>query len=457
MSLSTFTGLQTALRGLLASQQEIDLTGHNIANASTPGYSRQTANLVTTPAIGNPPSGLLGTGVTVQSYQRVRDSFIDTQLRAQTMLKGYAETQQDGLNQVDMSLNEPSDNGLSSLLSAYWAAWQNVTNAPEDVASRQALAQSASSLASGFNSLSSQLTTISTQTQQQQTLTMNQVNAMGTQIAQLNQAITTAEMTGSMPNDLLDQRDLLLDKLSELGNTSVSVTTGQPGVLGSVDVTFGGAALVTGNAATSPALTYAGLPSLTSGQLAGMQSVIDSITDPTTGYLTSLNTLAGTIASATNGQHASGFDMNGNPGGAFFDFTAGNEAATIAVDPSILATPQLIAASGNGQIGDASNATAIADIQQSTLMGGATIDQSYSQLVTQIGGDSQLAQQNLSNQTALVQTLTNQRASVSGVSLDEEMTNLLQFQRGYQAAARALTAMDQMLDQLINRTGAVGL
>lgn len=456
MSMSTFTGLQTALRGLLASQQEIDLTGHNIANANTPGYSRQTANLVTaTPLVTT--SGLLGTGVTVQGYQRVRDSFIDTQLRAQTMLQGYSQAQQQGLNQVQSVLNEPSDNGLSSLIGAYWAAWQAVTNAPEDVASRQALAQSAQSLANGFNTLANQMTTVVSQTQQQQDNTMGQVNSIGTQIAQLNQAITAAEETGSTPNDLLDKRDLLIDQLSAMGNTTVSTTAGTAGQLGSLDVTFGGAALVTGNTAASPALTYAGLPSLTSGSLAGMQAVIDAITDPTTGYLTSLNTLAGTLASATNAQHAAGYDMNGNPGGDFFDVTAGNEAATITVDPAILATPQLIAASGNGQVGDVSNALAIADLQQSPLIGGATIDDSYSQLVTQIGSDEQLAQQNLNNQNSLVEQLTNQKASVSGVSLDEEMTNLLQYQRGYQAAARALTAMDQMIDQLINRTGSVGL
>ncbi|HZQ82092.1 MAG TPA: flagellar hook-associated protein FlgK [Gaiellaceae bacterium] len=455
MGISTFLGLETTLRGLLAQQQEIDVTGHNIANADTPGYSRETANLVASTPQPVVPSGLLGTGVTVQGYQRVRDNFIDIQLRAQTMKKGYAEAQQNGLNQVEMSLNEPSDTGLSSLLSSYWAAWQNVTNAPEDLASRQALAQSAASLANGFNSLASQFQTVVSQTQQQQTLTVSQINSIGTQIAQLNGAIASAESTGQQPNDLLDQRDLLIDQLSELGNTAVSQTAGTAGQYGSLDITVGGATLVTGTTASS--LTLASMTSLTSGQLAGMQSVIDSIQDPTTGYLTKLNQLAGTIASATNTQHALGTDLNGNAGGAFFDVTAGNEAATLAVDPAILASPALIAASGNGQVGDASNATAIADLQQQTLLGGATIDTAYSQLVTQIGADSQEAQQNLSNQTSLVDALSNQRQSVSGVSLDEEMSNLLQYQRGYQASARALTAMDQLIDQLVNRTGTVGL
>jgi len=455
MSLSTFMGLETALRGLLAQQQEIDITGHNIANANTAGYSRQTANLVATPALPNPPSGLIGTGVTVESYSRVRDSFIDVQLRAQTMKQGYAQAQQDGLGQIESSLEEPSDTGLSSLLSSYWSAWQNLTNAPEDVATRQAVAQSAASLANGFNQLASQLNTVVSQTQQQQSITIGQVNSLGSQIAQLNGAIKTAEMGGSTPNDLLDQRDLLIDQLSALGNTTVSQTAGTAGQYGSEDITFGGSTLVTDT--TPSTLTLAGLSSLTSGQLAGMQSVIDSVDDPATGYLAKLNTLASTIASATNTQHALGTDLNGNPGGAFFDVTAGSEAATIAVDPAVLASPSLIAASSNGAVGDSANALAIADLQQGLLIGGATIDQSYSQLVTQIGSDSQQAQQNLTNQTSLVESLTNRRASVSGVSLDEEMSNLLQFQRGFQASARALTAMDQMIDQLVNRTGEVGL
>jgi len=271
MSLSTFMGLETALRGLLAQQQEIDVTGHNIANANTAGYSRETANLVATPALPNPPSGLIGTGVTVQSYTRIRDSFIDVQLRAQTMKQGYAQAQQDGLNQVQSALEEPSDTGLSSLLASYWSAWQNVTNAPEDIATRQALAQSAASLADGFNQLASQLNTVVSQTQQQQTVTIGQVNSIGSQIAQLNSAIKTAEMGGSTPNDLLDQRDELIDQLSALGNTTVSQTAGTAGQYGSVDITFGGTALVTDTTAST--LTLAGLSSLTSGQLAGMQSV----------------------------------------------------------------------------------------------------------------------------------------------------------------------------------------
>jgi len=452
MSLSTFMGLETALRGLLAQQRAIDVTGHNIANASTDGYSRQVADMVTTPALEDGPTRLIGTGVDVLQYTRVRDSFIDVQLRAQTMRKGYQQAQQDGLNQIELALNEPSDTGLSNLLSKYWSAWQNLANAPENMATRQALAQAAASLANGFNTLSTQITTVQTQTAQQQTSLVTQVNSIGSQIASLTSAITAAEQQGQQPNDLLDKRDLLLDQLSSFGNISVSQSAGTPGTLGSIDVTFGGTALVAG--ATASTVTLAGMTGLTSGQLAGLGAVITA----GTGYQTTLNQLAASLAQSTNTQHALGVDLNGNPGGAFFTVTTGSEAATIAVNPALLASPALIAASAAaGTPGDASNAIAIADLQNSPLVGGATLDTGYAQLVGQIGGDSQLAQQNLANASALVDSLTNRRASVSGVSLDEEMTNLLQFQRGYQASARALTAMDDMIDQLINRTGKVGL
>ncbi|MCW2977213.1 MAG: flgK [Actinomycetia bacterium] len=454
MGISTFLGVETALRGILAQQRAIDTAGHNIANASTVGYSRQRADFATTTPMDDTPSGLLGTGVDVVQYQRLRDSFIDIQLRAQTMRKGSAQAQQDGLNQVELSLNEPSDTGVSSLLSKYWASWQSLANAPESLATRQALVQSAASLANGLNTLASQFSTVLAQTTQQQGITLAQVNSIGTQIASLTGAIKSAQLAGAQPNDLLDKRDVLIDQLSELGNVSVSTTAGSPGTLGAIDVSIGGTLLVSDTTASTLALPLA---SLTSGKLAGLQSVLTTIGTASTGYIGKLNQLAAALAAKTNTQHALGTDLAGATGGAFFTVTAGNEAATIAVAPALLASPSLIAASLNGQAGNSGNALAIADLQGTAVIGGATIDTAYSQLVTQIGSDSQQAQQSLSNASSLVDALTNRRQSVSGVSLDEEMATLVRYQRGFQASARALSAMDEMIDQLVNRTGRVGL
>src|SRR3954447_26882108 len=145
MSISTFTGIETALRGLLAQQQALNLTGHNIANANTEGYTRQSTQLTTSQPLQVGPGLLLGTGVNVQTYQRIRDSFLDVQLRAQTMLQGAATTTQDGRGRGEGVLHEPAANGLNSLLGKYWSAWQNVVNTPDDVATRQALVEAATS------------------------------------------------------------------------------------------------------------------------------------------------------------------------------------------------------------------------------------------------------------------------------------------------------------------------
>src|SRR5262249_1238781 len=144
---STFLGIETSLRGLLAQQSALDLTGHNITNANTPGFSRETVNLQTTLPLNVMPGIQIATGVGVTTIKRIRDTCLDVQLGSQTMPQGAAQAKQDGLGQVESVLSEPTDTGLNSLLGKYWAAWQNLANAPEDTATRQALVQAASSLA----------------------------------------------------------------------------------------------------------------------------------------------------------------------------------------------------------------------------------------------------------------------------------------------------------------------
>ena len=450
MPLSTFMGLETTLRGILAQQLAINVTGHNIANANTEGYTRQTAVLAPTdaytePGVSRPPqAGQLGTGVDVTSYTRVRDGFLDIQYRAQAMKQGLATATQDGLSQVQDALAEPSNHGLNALLQKYWSSWQDVSNAPENMATRQSLAQNAASLADGFNALASQLSTIQSQTGQNVLSTIDQVNSIGGRIAQLNDAIMKDTVTGDHPNDLLDQRDLLIDQLSQLGNVSVTTTT-----YGQVDISIGGASLVAG--ATASTLAESNMTSLTSGKLAGLILLRDT-TIP--GYRSQLDTVAATLITATNAQHAAGFDLNGTAGGTFF---SGTSASTIAINPAVISNPALIAASGNGKVGNADNALALANIRNQALIGASTIDTAYSQLVTQIGSDTQQAQRDSDTANLLTGSIDDRRQSVSGVSLDEEMTNLVKFQRGYQASARAMSAMDEMIDQLISRTGKVGL
>jgi flagellar hook-associated protein 1 FlgK len=457
MSVSTFVGIETALRGLVAQQQALEITGHNITNANTAGYTRETANFSTTGALQVQPGSLLGTGVTVTGFQRVRDSFLDVQLRAQTMLQGSAQATEDNLGQIEGVINEPSDTGLNSLLGSYWSAWQNVANSPQDTATRQALVEAAKSLASGLNNTASQLSTIATQTAQDTSLTLQQVNADAQTLQSLNTAIYNAKAVGDTPNDLLDQRDKLLDDMSQLGGVSVTDNTD-----GTNNVTFDGVTLVAGKTAytlsesggtLSNNMTTPQTATLTSsmGKLGALVALRDT-TIPS--YQSQLDAIANALSTQTNTLNSAGYALDGTTGNAFF---SGTTAATIAV----VATSTKIAASATagGVPGDNTNALALADLQDQAVasLGGSTIDGAYAKLVTTIGSDSQTAQRAVSNANVLVDSLTNRRDSVSGVSLDEEMTNLVKYQQGYQAASRALNSIDDALNILINRTGRVGL
>jgi flagellar hook-associated protein 1 FlgK len=454
---STFVGIETALRGLNASQQALEITGHNITNANTVGYTRETANFSTTAALQIAPGELMGTGVNITSFQRVRDAFLDVQLRAQTMLQGSAQATSDELGQVQGVINEPSDTGLNSLLGAYWGAWQNVANSPQDPATRQALVEAANSLSGGLNSAAGQLSTIQAQTGQDAALTLQQVNADGQTLQQLNTAIYGATAVGDTPNDLLDQRDQILDQLSKLGGVSTS-DNGD----GTIDVTFDGVTLTAGK--TAYTLSESGgtisndmatpeTATVTASQ--GKFGALVALRDTTIpSYQSKLDAIASTLIAQTNTLNAAGYALDGTTGNNFFSGTNASNIAVVATSTKIAAS-----ATAAGVPGDNTQALNLANLQyvgQATLSG-ATIDNAYAQLVTTIGTDAQTAQRNVSNSNVLVDSLTNRRDSVSSVSLDEEMTNLVKFQQGYQAASRALNAIDDALNKLISGTGRVGL
>jgi len=437
MSIPTLQGLQTALSGLLAEQQAMDVAGHNIANANTEGYSRQTAVLETNQAIPIPAlsaitgqGAQLGTGVTVETYTRIRNSYLDAQYRAQNSSLSGATTQAEELEQAQGAFNEPSSTGISSQLSAFWSAWSSLADSPNSEAAKEGVVAAGERLASAFNQLSAQLSTVSAQAGQQyesRTAPSGEVQQMANQIAQLNGQIKLAEQARQPPNDMLDRRDLLLDKLSALANVTVTQQSD-----GTDTVTFGDAAkpLVEGTSVNWPqTLTAAAGGQL--GALLGLTGPAGTLTSIQNG----LDSVAATIAESVNALHTS------KP------FFSGSSAATlaVAVKPSEVQTSSTKAAGGNDV------ALAIA-----ALRGGGA-EQGYSALVEQVGSSVRGAQNEQANLQATVTAIGNQRQSVSGVSLDEEMTNLISFQRAYQASARTLTAMDSMLETLIEHTGVVGL
>jgi flagellar hook-associated protein 1 FlgK len=437
MPISSFMGLQTALRGLLAEQQAINTTGHNIANANTPGYSRQSAVMVesdplTIPAFSNTTGAgaQLGTGVDVATIQRIRDQFLDVQYRSQSSAGSNASTTSGILDQVQTALAEPSDHGLQAQLSGFWSAWNDVANNPQSSAAKQTLIDKATALTQTFNAMDQQLQTIQSQTAQQYaqiTGSRGEVQQDASRIAALNAQISYAQSVGRNPNDLMDQRDQLLDDLSGLAKVSVT----DPGN-GMLVVNFGDAAapLVNGSSVNWPqTMTAAAGGQL--GALLGLSSPTGQIGT----YRASLDAIAGQLGTSVNALQ---------PSSPFF---SGSTAGTIAV----AATAATLQTSSTGTPGGNDLALQIA------ALANGPVDQAYAGFVGQVGSDVQAIHGTQKTAQSVLGAIDDQRKSVSGVSLDEEMTNLISFQRGYQASARMMTTVDETLDTLINRTGRVGL
>ena len=447
---STFFGIETALRGLLAQQRALDVTSHNVANANTEGYTRQQAIMAASDALqvtdGARLSTLasLGTGVDIQSYKRIRDQFLDLQFRGQNMVLGDKQATSNAMDQIDTALSEPGDNGISSQLAKFWSAWSDVANSPESPAARQALVDQGNTLAESIRQLYTQLTGAATQASAEYNSIVGpsgDVAQSAGDIADLNVAIKKAVTAGDNPNDLLDRRDQLLDKLSQLGQVSVT-DLGD----GSIDVYFGDAAqrLVQDTTVNWPqTLNNAGPPPTSAGGKLGALYNLFNPNGTIASLQSDLNGVAKDLADKVNAIH----NVGAPTGVDFFTTTTGSEASSIAVNVNASG----VVTSASGLPGDNTLALAISRLR------GQTTDQLYSTFVTRIGSMAKDAQRQESTAQVLVNSVDGRRQSTSGVSMDEEMVNMVRFQRAFQASSRAMNTMDELLDTLINRTGRVGI
>jgi flagellar hook-associated protein 1 len=442
MTIPTLTGLQTALSGLEASQAAIDTTGENISNANTPGYTRQIVNTVETPGLnvggvmdesGAPTQ--LGTGVDVSSISRVRDQFLDVQYRAQNSLASAASTISQQLQNAQSAVGTSSTSGLQADMSAFWTAWSNLATNPSSSAAQQSVYDAGQTLVSNFQSVSGQMTTVSNQAQTQYNTLIGpngQVQQDANQIATLNAQIVQANQDGQSPNSLLDQRDNLLDDLSGLAQVSVTPQTN-----GAVQVAFGGVSLISGTTGGTVTMPSAGSLTPSSGGELGALLSLTSSSGPIAQLQNSLDGVATTVANDVNGLQPSG--------SPFFSFNSSDPAASIAVAVS---TPSAITATSSGS-------TTAGDLAQSiaNLSGGAP-DQAYAAFVAQVGDTVQSAENTQTTAQAVLSGISNQRQSVSGVSLDQEMANLINYQQAYQASARVMNAMNSAINSLITVAGA---
>ena len=453
--------MSLAGQALMTQQQAISVTSHNIANVNTPGYSRQRLNMNTNIPLES-SVGPMGNGVSGDSIERIYDRFLTAQISNESEGLGKWEAQKSAVEMLEVVFNESDGSGLSQAMSKFWDAWQSVTNNPAGTTERQILVSASQVLANTFNKLDLDLN----QSQQNLDLALQgaveEINRLSGQLADLNAKILSSEAGSASANDYRDQRELVLKELSTLididtfedanGAVSVLVASGRPLVsanqywLLSTEVNASGLHDVVwvDDSGSTTNITS----DISSGKLKGLLDVRDVII---TDYLTRLDTLAGTLRTDLNLLHQGGYDLNGIAGEEFFIGTG--TAADLEVNPNIVADFNLIAAASDALTfpGDNRNAIDIANLQHQLTMSGntATYNDYYGSVIRDVGNEVLKSDSYYLHQSDMMAQLENQRESVSGVSLDEEMINLIKFQNAYTAAARLVTTADEMMQTIM--------
>jgi flagellar hook-associated protein 1 FlgK len=459
--------INTALRAVLAHQQAMQVIEHNVANANTPGYHRQEAVLRAGIPFPGPSLhrsgyvGQMGGGVDVERIRRFSLEMTDARFRKAGAEAARWETEASVLSQVQSVLAETSEDGLAPKLDAFWAGWQALSADPGNRTLRIDLQQRARDLVSAFHRRAVELDSLRLDQNTALIQRAEAINTAAESVAQLNAEISRVLSVGDQPNDLMDERDRRLDELGRLAGATSSLQDN-----GEVLVSIGGHALVVGHgffgveAVPDPgneqlvALTWEDGQAFSppGGEIAGL---LDARNEIILQQKLGLDDLAAALAGRVNTLHRTGYGLNGDTGLDFFDGTTalGLRVSTDVVDPASIAT-----ASAADSPGDGSLAAAIAAVQRELLMGGgtATLGQAHLNLVGSLGLATQSAQNAQRDYTQVADSLQAQRESVTGVSLDEEAARLVQAQRAFQAAARMLTAIDEMLDRVINGMGVVG-
>ena len=486
--MSTFFGLNISRQGLQAQQKALEVTAHNVANANTPGYSRQVARMVATTPLPFPSGeGMLGSGVKVAEIARIRDEFLDMQIRKEKQTLGRWDASLQVLDQVERVFMEPTATGFNAVVTKFFDSWQELSLNPEGTPVRAALVENANALVNSVKHVNEQLKTIRSQIDLNVSLKVTEVNSLATQIKDLNTQITTLVAMNSTPGDLLDRRDLLVDRLAELIEFTPLQTP-----QGAVNILIGGRALVDGGSShkleikpsagmvdgwvASPQIVWerdGREVNIGNGEISGLKDVRDiNLKD----YMQSFESLAWGMINAVNAAHAQGMDIYGAQGNNFF---SGTQLENLAVSSAIKEDSGKIAAallpadwSGPGvpNPGDNRNALHIAQLRnlamvvdtgaglQSRLrlpengeVGFTTFENYYRDMITRLGVDTQASNRLAENQHSLINAMQTRKESISGVSLDEELANMIQFQLAYQASAKIISTYDEILDTVINR------
>lgn len=468
-----FATLDLGARSLQTQQQGVQVAGHNLANVNNPAYARQRLQIQTSPPVRT-AIGPQGTGAEGTAVVQLRSALLDQQIQIETSVTGYLEAQRNGLLSAEAGLGQTLDTmaggttgtgaagttgsqtGLAAGLSDLFNAFQSLSTDADSQTERGVLVGVAADLASRFNQTDQRLAAVQAQLDTSLQSDVAGANELLAQIASLNDQIAQSEVNA--PGAANDLRDLRQHKLEQLG-TLAKVDLGAD-ANGALTISAAGTLLVSGSSVLDRLETYdAGggqllvraqasgtALNLTGGSIAG---TIDARDGAIASLRSNINLLASNLIAEVNNVHRAGFDLNGGTGADFF---TGTNAADIRVNSALLADPRLVQAGATpGAAADNQVALALAQLahQPVAALNDQTFSQNYSRTVSQLGQALSSVDTRLEDQSRVESLLLARRDSVSGVSLDEEMTDMMKYQKAFQASARLIAVVDEMLDSLL--------
>ncbi len=457
-----FSAFEIGRRALNASQLGIEVTGQNIANVNTPGYSRRRVELVES-AYQSIHGFPIGTGVSVAGIHSFRDLFIQGRIQTETGIAGRLTAERDALAPVETALAGSENGGLKNAINAFFGAFRDLEANPTSVPLRAIAVQRGTALANAFHSTQQRLTDIRESIDGQLRSTVEAANKLSDQIATLNGQIRSIEVAGAEASHLRDQRDLAINKLAELtgarstqngdGTVTLTLADGRPLVANDIPHTL--------TVSDTPPFGLASISldgepaAFGEGAIAGFQNAINYVGV----QLDDLDSLAASIAERVNTLHSSGTDLDGDPGISFFDDTAPPiTAANISMNATIVGDPRLVVASPltqPGQTGTIAGEIANLLTDPNSTAGSRTgsFSSIFGSMIADAGERIASADNALETQAAILAQATAQRDAVSGVSLDEEAINLLQYQKAFEAASRFIRVADEMTQMILSLAG----
>ena len=485
-----YMAMEIARKALFTSQMAIQVTSHNIANVNTPGYSRQEAIITEAGAMSSAP-GQLGMGTIVSGIRQQVDQLTDRQLISENGTYASLDYTSRATSQVEAIFNDTTGAGLSNRISEFYNSWDDLSANPQGTAERQTVVSTAELLTAEFRRIDSQLSSLRENANKDVVSIVGEVNQIATQIASLNGGIKSALVQGQQPNDLMDQRGVLLKSLAEkIGYSSITDSNGQVNIyVGNgrtlVDGETAGSLIADVNTADPDSELVYDVKIRLPGQGSPV-SVLDTITGDVTsgelaaaiqfrdGYMTTVrdrvDQLAYAINTQVNAQHEQGYGLAGGVPATGVDFftplapldplvpekdAARNfqVASNVASDLRLIAAARVEGSETPPALpGDNRNALLMAGLRNIPVanLGNATIPDYIAGMVGQIGSETKGVNLDLQHQKTVVNYLETRREEVSGVSLDEEMTNLIKFQRAFEAATKMISLMDTLLDDVVN-------